>query len=356
MSHEGREREIKEIVTYLRAAQVGRVFLGEANGKMTPVFPEMMETWSRPKIRNERERIRSYLGGEVKKFCRINFPRLNPLNFAEMYERLFSNGGHLELPLPEFQIFAKGDLRGTIFRGAPLHSTVVISAYWGLKLEFPEYHLMNDLAFAYNEMRSQEMYMSKLKKLPWLEKKAREREIADCMLRSKAFGRMCLLACFNLIEAYVNGLAWEHAHSHPLDKLTRKQREMIEGGSGSVLNRIIVIPEIVSGKDSPLDAKQYPLKEFDETVKPYRNSIVHASPFTSPDKFGGYDRLEKLYTLEAETVTLAIKVVQDLISAIHKHVDGQGDLPRWYYPRKNNGLFDFGSKSGYPTAKKDKDR
>lgn len=339
MPHEGREREIKEIVTYLRAAQVGRVFLGDANGKMSPVFPEMVQTWSRPRIRGERERIRSYLRGEVKKFCKANFPKVEPLRLSEMYEPLYRHAGNLKLPLADFQEFANGDLRGTIFRGAPLHSTVIISAHWGLKLEFPEHHLMNDLAFAYNQMRTQDLELAKIKKLHWSDIKDRELEIADRIRRSTSYRRMCLLACFNLIEAYVNGLAWEYAKSHSLDNLTKDQRKMIGEGSGSILNRIIEIPKIVSGKHSSLKPDRYPLKEFEETIKPYRNSIVHASPFAVPEKFGGYDKLDKLYNLEGQTVVLAVNVIQDLIGEIHRLIDGTGDLPNWYLPRKKNGLF-----------------
>lgn len=333
MPQVGRSREIEEIVIYLRAAQVGRIFLGQANGKIGPVFPEIVKDWPRPRIRAERERIRSYLAGEVKKFCRNNFPRLKPLQLAGIYERLFQNSGHLRLPLAEFQDFAKNDLRGSIFRDAPLHSTVLISAYWGLKVEFPEHHLMNDLAWSFNEMRTLGSEIGRLRKLSWEEKKEHEAEIAATLRHSSAVSRMCLISCFNLIEAYINGLAWEYAQSHRelLTRMTRKERDMIEEGSGSILNRVIEIPRIISGNPLTISADQYPLKEFDETIKPYRNSIVHASPFEVPEKFGGYNKLEKLYELESETVVLAVKVTRDLIGHLHRHIGGKNDLPRWFF-------------------------
>lgn len=339
----GREREVNEIVMYLRAAQVGRVFLGQANGRLTPVFSEIVVDWPRARIRAERDRVRGYLSGEVKKFCRSNFPKITPLQLGRLYERLLQTNGHLRLPLTEFQEFANHDLRGSIFRDAPLHSTVHIDAYWGLKVEFPEYHLMNDLAFSFNEMRTLGSQIDKLQRLAWEEKKAREPEIAAKLRRSKAVSRMCLLSCFNLIEAYINGLAWEYAQTHQdqLPQLIRKEREMIKDGGGSILNRVINIPRIITGRPCSLSIDQYPLKEFEETIKPYRNSIVHASPFTAPEEFGGYDRLDKLYELSSETVVLAVKVTRDLIGAIHQHIGGKNDLPRWFLPWTSRKGFRF---------------
>lgn len=144
MNTSGRDKEISEITTYLRAAQVGRVFLGDSDGNIDPIFPDMVKDWPRRKIQAEKQRIRSYLRDEVKKFCRNNFPNLKPVKLARLYDELF-HVGHLRMPLTEFSDFVGGIREGLLY-GAPLHSTVHISACWGLQTEYPEQHLIKDLA------------------------------------------------------------------------------------------------------------------------------------------------------------------------------------------------------------------
>ena len=335
----GRDREIREIVTYLRAAQVGKVFLGESDGEISPVFPEMVEEWPRRQIRSERERIRSYLRGEVRRFCQQNFPNLKPLKIADLYEPLFRLGV-LRMPLTEFREFV-GGIRGDMFRGAPLHSTVSISACWGLQTEFPEQHLIKDLAVAFNDLMSLDEKKEEYRNLSCrqMKKASTLSDIADASRRAATYRRMCVLACFNLIEAYINGLAWEYAQEHDVEQLSNSKKRMISEAEGSLIKRLINIPNIIADRPSPLDESHPPLKDFIDSIKPYRDSIVHASPFTAPQKFGGYEKLAKLYDLDTETVKEAVEVTASLIGVIHKHIGGKGDLPPWFVHRKEDGTF-----------------
>jgi hypothetical protein len=342
MSHQtGRDREIAEIVKYLWAAQVGRVFLGDADGEMTPVYPEMIQKWPRWKIKAERERIRNYLRGEVKKFANNNFPNLKPLKLAELYEPLLLFRNH-KMSLDDFEKFVGGTREG-LFRGAPLHSTVIISACWGLQTEFPEQHLIKDLAVLYNDLQELEQKLEQRRELTCSEMKDTpiRADIAEASRRANTYRRMCLLACFNLIEAYVNGLAWEYAQRHDISSLSGAKQRMIQEADGSIIKRIINIPEIISGKPTPFDATTAPLRDFVDTIKPYRDAIVHASPFAAPEKFGGYSKLQKIYDLNSKTVNHAIDVSQQIIGTIHQTIGGMSELPSWFLDRDEDGRFQF---------------
>lgn len=337
----GRDREISEIVKNLRAAQVGRVFLGDADDEMTSVYPEMIQDWPRWKIKSERERIRSYLREEVKKFANRNFPNLEPLKLAELYEPLllFRN---LNMSLSDFEEFV-GGTRSGLFRGAPLHSTVRISACWGLQTEFPEQHLIKDLAVLYNDLQELDQKLEQQRELTCREMKETpvKTNIAEASRRANTYRRMCLLACFNLIEAYVNGLAWEYAQRHDISSLSKTKQRMIQEADGSIVKRIINIPEIISGKSTPFDEREVPLRDFVDTIKPYRDAIVHASPFATPEKFGGYDKLQKIYDLDSKTVSHAVDISQQIIGIIHQAIGGTSELPSWFIDRDEDGRFQF---------------
>lgn len=340
MPKRGRDREISEVVKYLRAAQVGRIFLGDADGEMSPVYPDMMKDWTRRQIRSERERIREYLRGEVKKFANKNFPNLDPLKLAELYEPLWRSGGKLRMPLKDFKEFV-GVTREGLFRGAPLHATVHISACWGLQTEFPEAHLIKDLAVLYNDLLELDETLTEQKELNCRQMKDTpvRADIAEASRRAGTYRRMCLLACFNLIEAYVNGLLWEYAQIHNISSLSKEKQRMIEEADGSVVKRIINIPEIISGKPTPFSKTKAPLSVFVDTIKPYRDAVVHASPFSAPKKFGGYDKLQKIYELSSETVAHAIDITEQIIGAIHRATGGKTELPTWFIGRDEDGRF-----------------
>ncbi len=122
-------------------------------------------------------------------------------------------------------------------------------------------------------------------------KAARERsEIAELIRRREASLRTCVLSCFNLIEAFVNGVAWDYAHTHDLSGLSKDNRNVLTESERpvSIVTKLVRVPALVAGKDAgPLHQTRDPLKSFIEIVKPYRDAIVHASPFAAPDKFGG---------------------------------------------------------------------
>jgi hypothetical protein len=167
------------------------------------------------------------------------------------------------------------------------------------------------------------------------------RDIVETGRRLATSQRMCVLACFNLIEAYINGISWEFTHSKHQSSLSKNEEKMLLEADGSIIKRLIHVPRLVSGVEGPLKEATAPLSDFIETIKPYRDSIVHASPYAAPEKFGGYEKLEKLYELRSETVTQAVEVTIQMIAAIHKHIGGTGDMPPWFMRRFPNGSFDL---------------
>ncbi|MCI5158242.1 MAG: hypothetical protein D3906_07325 [Candidatus Electrothrix sp. AUS1_2] len=61
--------------------------------------------------------------------------------------------------------------------------------------------------------------------------------------------------------------------------------------------------------------------------------------FSAPDKFGGYDKLSKIYELNFETTKQAVDVTLGLVGIIHRFVGGERQLPHWIPERTDDGFF-----------------
>lgn len=336
----GREREAREIVRYLRAAEVGRLMLGELQGPMKWIFYDQYLDKPRKELQAQRKAIRIYLRGEVEKFCRSNFNSVKPEDLASLYEPLYAQGSSWRLPLTEF-VQLLGQPRKGVLKGAPLHSTVCLSYLWGLQTEYPEMHLIRDVAYSFNRAVEAERGFREYNQIPGSTAKAKKGEIAKLERSGAYHRRMCVLSCFNLVEAYINSLAWSYVQMHDISNLSNKKQKVLTEGQTSILEKLVQIPQIVTGRSpGPLESDKEPLSVFRDTIKPFRDSIVHASPFAAPERFGGYEKLSKVYELNLETVRQTVGMTLDIIGRIYQFTGGNNPLPEWILSRRSDGTFE----------------
>jgi hypothetical protein len=341
----GRQREALEIVRYKKAALVGRLLLGELDGPMESISIEEFLGKPRKELISERDALRGSLRGEIARFCKRNFESMEPEDLAKLYDVVFEHRSEWFVPLTEFeQEF--GRLKPGVLKSAPPHSTVRISP-WGLQTEFPEHHLIRDLAISLNEaIQIEEHSLTPYRTKTWQQQKEQSTrpEIADLIRRRNANLRACVLSCFNLVEAYIDGLAWDYVQTHDISGFSEKNQNVLTESKSfvNIIDKLIKVPALVAGRvEGPLHQTRVPLKSFIEIIKPHRDSIVHASPFAAPEKFGGYDKLSKLYDLNLTTVREAVEITIALMEVIHVFAGGIGELPGWFLPRLPDGRFVF---------------
>ncbi len=345
----GRKREVNEIVQHDRAVQVGLLLLGKLNGPMNSIFHEDYINRPRRELKSGIDSIRGDgLRDEINKFCRNNFENLQLQDLAKLYEPLYEHGSNWRLPLINFKK-DYGCPKEAVLNGAPLHSTVSLS-FWGMQTEFPEMRLIDDIAVSFNAAVALEDEQKQFQDISCYKAKAKQPQIADILRRSAAERRFCILSCFNLVEAYINGIAWEYAQTTTFLKLTDKKKNLLteKDRPVNIIEKIVKIPRIVAEKEEgPLHETRDPLKTFIETVKPYRDSIVHASPFSASERFGGYNKLQNLYEMNLETVRKAVEITLAIIGEIHRYLGGKSKLPMWVPKQKIDGTFEidiFGSE------------
>jgi hypothetical protein len=336
----GRTREASEIVRLRRAAAVGRLMLGELHAPLEKIEQEHYVTKPRRELKAEVAALRSSLRGELRRFCQQNFVNASPEKLGDLYEDILAHNSQYRLPLHEF-VNRVGQPRSNVLKGAPAHATVCLSP-WGLQTEFPEMHLARDLALSYNDALDAEDVRDSHGTVSWRKAKEEEfrRPLAAALSRGKFAMRMCLLSCFNLTEAFINGIAWEFVQSGDVAGLSKHQQDLLTKGQASLLDKLAKVPAIVKGQDrGPLTEDQDPLSTFRDLVKPFRDSIVHASPFSAPERFGGYDKLERVYKLEMPTVTNAVELTLRIVGTIHEFMGSGPGLPAWMPGRGADGRF-----------------
>ena len=131
------------------------------------------------------------------------------------------------------------------------------------------------------------------------------------------------------MEAYLNGIAWDFLQSSGATISNRRRKLLDDSASASIRDKILKYPEIITGS-SPWAHDDVELQKFLDIVKPFRDSLVHPSPFSAPARFGGYDKLRLLYEIDFDIAQMTFHLTISLIEKIHRHIHGDdSSVPNW---------------------------
>jgi len=326
----GRSKEAMRIREANRAAAVGRLLLGRmANWQdFLAVDTLDLEAMPRRRLKSGNYDVQNRLVKEIDAFCSRNFTNMTTRKLAMLYEEIKSHRG-LEIPLQRFEEDFS-PIKPQALKGHPKHATLVLSL-WGLQFMYPEHYFSADIRESLTNARSLSDKLQDYSRLPHARVKSNREKVAGLISGQQFSSRTCLLSCFNLLEAYFNGLAWEFSRdSHAVSTLSNTKRGRLEDTGGTKFrDKILKYPEIISGRFL-WDGKQDPVKTLLEEIKPFRDSLVHPSPFTTPERFGGYDKLQTLYRLDVAVAQRCAKLTYEIITAVRMHLHGaQSTEPPW---------------------------
>jgi hypothetical protein len=154
-------------------------------------------------------------------------------------------------------------------------------------------------------------------------------DIASLLQRKMFAVRSAILCSFNLMEAYLNGLAWDYIQKGSTINLSNNQRRLLEDTTSvSIREKLKKYPQILTGRE----LWDEPDQEFDgfiDVFKPFRDSLVHPSPFSTPEKFGAHDKLRLFYRLDQDSAVATAYLLVRLIQRIHHHSYPNAKLPAW---------------------------
>lgn len=349
----GREREFDRILRANKASAVGRLMLGEFRSWRD--FFEAGEggidvSLPRKKLKAGYKDVQRRLSKEIKNYCHKNFTGMTEEKLAGLYEEIKTHKG-LELPLEEFKR-KYAEIESRVLQGVPRHATVVISLWW-MQFNFPEDNLAKDIIEALTAGRDAESRLKTYESLPHYKLTEQREEVAALVRKSLHAARSCILSCFNLVEAYLNGLAWDLCRDpENIDSLSKRKREQFQGVRRTTFRfKLLEYPKIISGK--PLwNETDEPVSTFLSQVKPFRDSLVHPSPFSTPEKFGGYDTLKNLYRIDADLAKKSARLTCEIIVSLDNHCRTEDILPIWLADFKNalESLVTSGAETGSSTT------
>jgi hypothetical protein len=325
----GREREARLIRRANRAAMVGRLMLGELYSwhQFLEADAVDLEALPRRNLKAALSDVRSRLTPEIRSFCSKNFRGMDERKLSLLYEEIKAYRG-LELPLPEFEErFAS--VRREVLRGNPAHLTIAISL-WGLQFKFPEGELAKDLTTALRLVLEAHNEANQYRTKRHIQLRAKGAEIGSLMRKEMFAVRSAILICFNLVEAYLNGLAWDYVQTHGTASLSNRTRKLLEDTTSvSLQDKLRKYPRVLIGREL-WEEPDEELDGFISIFKPYRDSLVHPSPFSAPERFGGYDKLRLFYRVDYDTAMVTAALLVSIVRRIHEHVYGDvSTSPEW---------------------------
>ncbi len=325
----GRDRDARAIREANCAAAVGRLMLGEVTSwnEYVSVGRRELHALPRKRLKAGSVDVKLRLNSEIDDFCRKNFRGMTIKKLAGLYDQVQPPYG-LKAPLVEFEERV-AKLNDVVTKHCPKHATVSISL-WGLQFEFPEDHLSKDLRLHVRNAREANESLKKMRGKSHALLLRDQSNIATLHQQLLASVRASLFSCHSLMEAYFNGLGWEFLRVNGNNTaLSEKQRKFLAGEEGTLRKKVAEFPVIISGKSRGIEYEKSIGILFD-VLKPFRDSIAHPSPFSAPEKFGGYDKLSKLYEADYPLAELALTLTCDVLTKAHEHIRGSKvPIPAW---------------------------
>jgi hypothetical protein len=220
-----------------------------------------------------------------------------------------------------------GGLRATAVLDVPPYAQVLLQPGIDVAFRHPEYMLSRDLSLLYDLFRDAEELLASVdwNRPPQWAPAASENALA--------LGRATVQCCFNLLEAFVNGLARAHAMMTP--NLDKELAASLHDTQSPLRRRIIRIPSLIRGESPKLDINRPPFSILFGDIKMHRDSYVHCEPGPMESQ-RGYVKEEMFHDAFAPVVGSAFDSTCEIIRLVWHHVHSRGG-PAWLHDREENG-------------------
>ncbi len=342
MKIKGRDKEASIIRNANLACAAGRLLLGEISTWQEFLEPGTIAYSSLPRrqLKSGKFDVQKNLKDRIDGFCQSNFSSMTQTKLLSLYEVLKTHRS-LEIPYTEFRD-KYSPIKGFYEKGYPEHSTVCISL-WGLQYRFPEHYFSNDMIIAIEQLINADKKLDDYRKRQHNQLVKTKEHIADLIRKTEAAKRQIMQTTFSLLECYLNGLAWSYFQKNNTGLSKRKVKILQDTSNVTLRDKIQKYPFIIFDKMIDESIYRFLLDE----AKQFRDSLMHPSPFSAPEKFGGYDKLEKLYNLDIETISESVKGVIDVIEKIESMKGKTIPIPIWLPEIKTvaNNLFQQSAKN-----------
>lgn len=318
MRHQKTSTQIRQ------AAAAGRLMLGEFHEWESFSKAGSLPTGPRRLRRAQGSHDRATLGPEIESFCQKNFKGMSIQALSCLFQRI-KEGPGIRMPLTDFESeFAP--FRPQTTEGTPRHATVSITL-WGLQFEFPEDHFGKDIRHAYTIADETSTEIRRLKSLTQQAARKREDEISKLIQNNNFAKRVIVVQSICLIECYLNGLAWDYLQKHSnLTSLSTNRRKLLEDRTANFRDKLLKYQEIIFN-ESIIEENSEIVIFILGVMKPFRDAMMHPSPFSHPSDFGGITKLDRIYNLSDDDARRAAKTAFEFVGRFEQKRHGK--IPKW---------------------------
>jgi hypothetical protein len=320
-----REKEVQTIRAANKATAVGKLMLGQIRDWNEFFECDQMDYFNLPRkqLKSGKADVKGRLLKEINLFCSKNFHKFTIKTLSQLYDDIKALRG-IEVPLNQFEE-KYGSIKSEVLNGNPKHLTVSITL-WGLQFKYPEDMLSKDLIVSLELLSNSSVQLKEFETKEHQQLLTQRDEVGN-LIRKKEFAqRAIVLSVFNLLESYLNGIAWDFFESIDSSLISNKKKKLLQDASSvSIREKLLKYPEIISGVDFVSDEL---IDGFLDIIKPFRDSLVHSSPFSAPEKFGGYDKLIKIYELDESIAIFSVFSLTNIVQRIQIHLN-KTNTPKW---------------------------
>jgi hypothetical protein len=241
--------------------------------------------------------------------------------FAESYDDLMLAKRPFSLCSVQDFVSRVGPLPEATALDAPPYTELLIQGFRGLAFRHPEYMLARDLEFDHDIFwQTEDLVRSHIAvRTPpnWMER---------AVENVQSLARATILSCFSLLESTVSGLARAHAMRHP--KLGARERKRLLNSHGPLLERLLTVPEVITGRPTNLRLEEPPLSELFGVIKQRRDAFVHCEPGQEESR-SGFVKQERFHEVTAENVDDAVRLTVEVVRTLWRHVHAAQSGPVW---------------------------
>lgn len=209
------------------------------------------------------------------------------------------------------------------FMECPPYAQVLLQGFTGAAIRHPEYHLARDMALLWNLFLDAERICDE-------SLKARRPMSTE---HSQSLARSVIIACYNLLESFVSGLAMAWRMENPVAAAAAK----LPKDMAPLHERFFAVPAAIVGRATGLDRNQSPFAELFGELKRRRDAFVHCDPGPTPTKLG-YLKEEHFHDVSPSVVREVVNRTSDAIRLVWQTVHGK-DKPMWLPTLDSGGRF-----------------
>jgi hypothetical protein len=215
-----------------------------------------------------------------------------------------------------------GKLRFSGAMETPAYGEMLMQGLHGMSIRHPEYMLVRDLAvlFDLHEDIDRMLDDATLADREWATPAGENRQ---------SLARAVILACFNLLEAFSNGLAREWLLRNPV--CGDETRRLLEDMDKPLRTRLLAVVRATSGGRCSLDVNVPPMSVLFGEIKKRRDAFVHCDPGPQISR-RGYVKEQAFHDVAPAVVTEAVRLTFEVVRTAWRDVHqrtGPLWLPDW---------------------------